>query len=438
MSFDDGSLRAMAGGGADTSGQTTHDATRYQGEGFRQEHDFRPQPADPMPENDSTLTIPRRVPPMPNLDYVFDDPADGEPGRDRMMVHTVWELVLAAAALVVGYLLFRATSTAFGGASLRIMLLQASFLGTLAVGSALALRAGAVNLAIGPAAAAAALYYGQHANDGLAGPISVVVGVCLVVGLVIGLLVVGLQVPGWAASLGAGLVLYLWSTRQAEVAVPVGSYDPGKHAIYWFAGFAALSVFGGLIGLVPAVRRAVGRFRPVGDPADRRGVVAALVTLLCIAGSTALGGVAGVLGAATTGAATPQDGLVYTALGLGAALLGGTSAFGRRGGVLGTVFAVILMTLVMAWATATHRTWSPIAIAAVAIGIGLAVTRVVEYFGRPGRDDDIADEDAWAQNTAPTLDNWTSGQSGWQTNGASTSDRLWGGAGGAWGTADRR
>jgi hypothetical protein len=80
-----------------------------------------------MPENDSTLTIPRRVPPMPNLDYVFDDPADGEPGRDRMLVHTVWELVLAAAALVVGYLLFRATSNAFGGAPLRTMLLQASF-----------------------------------------------------------------------------------------------------------------------------------------------------------------------------------------------------------------------------------------------------------------------------------------------------------------------
>jgi hypothetical protein len=91
----------------------------------------------------------------------------------------------------------------------------------------------------------------------------------------------------------------------------------------------------------------------------------------------------------------------------------------------------------MAWATATARTWSPIAIAAVAIGIGLAVTRVVEYFGRPGRDEDVDDEDAWAASTAPTLDNWTSGQSGWQTNGRSTSDRLWG-AGGAWGTADRR
>jgi ribose/xylose/arabinose/galactoside ABC-type transport system permease subunit len=436
MSFDDGSLRARPGGGAETTGQSTHDATRYQGEGFRQEQDFRPQPGDPVPENDSTLTIPRRVPPMPNLDYVFDDPADGDPGRDRMLVHTVWELVLAAAALVVGYLLFRATSTAFGGAPLRTMLLQASFLGALAVGSALALRAGAVNLAIGPAAAAAALYYALHADEGLAGPLINVVGVCLIVGVVIGLLVVGLHVPGWAASIGAGLVLYLWCTRQAEVNIP-GTYDPGKHAIYWFAGFAALSVFGGLIGLVPAVRRAVGRFRPFGDPADRRGIMAALLTLLCIAGSTALGGVAGVLTAATTSAAAPQDGLVYTALGLGAALLGGTSAFGRRGGVLGTVFAVILMTLVMSWAAATGRTWSSIAIAAVAIGIGLAVTRVVEYFGRPAGGDGIEDEDAWAQNSAQTLDNWTAAQSGWQTNGASTSDRHWG-AGGAWGTADRR
>jgi ribose/xylose/arabinose/galactoside ABC-type transport system permease subunit len=435
MSFDDGSLRARLPGTADAAGGT-QDGSRYQGEGFRQEQDFRAADS-PVPENDSTLTIPRRVPPMPNLDYVFDDPTEGEPGRDRMLVHAVWELILAAAALVVGYLLYRAASDAFGGAPLRTMLLTASFIGTLAVGSALALRAGAVNLAIGPAAAAAALHYAQNSATGIFGPLSEIIGACLVVGLVVGLLVAGLHVPGWAASLGGGLALYLWSTRQAEVAVPVGSYDPSRHAIYWFAGFCALSVFGGLIGLVPAVRRTVGRFRPVGDPAERRGFVAALITVLAMAGSTALGGVAGVLTAATTGSAAPSDGLVYTALGLGAALLGGTSAFGRRGGVLGTVFAVMLITLTASWATATGRTWSNIAIAAVAIGIGLFVTRAVEYFGRPGQTDGIGEEEAWAAGSAPTLDAWTSGQSNWQTNESSTPERLWG-AGGPWGSADRR
>ena len=40
--------------------------------------------------------------PVPNLHYVFDDPNDGEPGRDRVLVHGVWELVLALAIAGVG------------------------------------------------------------------------------------------------------------------------------------------------------------------------------------------------------------------------------------------------------------------------------------------------------------------------------------------------
>src|SRR5690606_40879309 len=46
----------------------------------------------------------------PNLDYVFDDPAHGEPGRDRMLVHGIWELGLAVALAAATYLLFRADS----------------------------------------------------------------------------------------------------------------------------------------------------------------------------------------------------------------------------------------------------------------------------------------------------------------------------------------
>lgn len=432
------------------------DGSRYLGEGFRQEPDFRSggastptgptpgpsgsvsgPPVSPAPESDSTLTIPRRVPPMPNLDYVFDDPADGEPGRDRMVVHIAWEVVLAVLAVGIGYLLLRAQSGIFGGAQLRNLLLEASVLGALAIGTALALRAGAVNLAIGPAAAASGLYYAQNADGGILGPVTVVVGICLIVGLVIGVLVVGLQVPGWAASLGVGVALYLWSTRQTETDIIYG-YDPTKHAIYWFAGFCALSIFGGLVGLVPSVRRAVGRFRPVTDPADRRGVVAGLMTVGALAASTAFAGVGGILAAALAGSASPSDGLAYTALGLGAALLGGTSAFGRRGGVLGTVLAVSLLTVAMAWALATHRNWSTLAFAAVAIGVGLAVTRAVEHFGRPRLDEDSDEEEVWTASSA-TTDSWAPTASpSWQTAPAQTStERMWG-ADGAWGTADRR
>jgi len=375
----------------------------------------------------------RRVPATPNLDYVFDDPADGEPGRDRMLVHGLWELALALAAAGVGYLLYRAQAGAFGGAGLRTLVLSTSVLGAVTLAAALSLRVGAANLAVGAVAGASALYFGQHGGDGLISHIAVVVGVCAVIGLVQGLVVVGLHVPGWAASIGVGMVLLVWSNRQAAVAAS-DAYDPNPHAYYWFAGFCILSLIGGVAGLVPSVRRMVGRFRPVADPAERRGFVAAGISLAAIVGSTILAGIAGVLAVSQIGRAAPTDGLELTALAIGAALLGGTSAFGRRGGVFGTILAVALLTVTMAYATATGRTWPVAAFAAVAIGVGLAMTRLVERFGHPPQGDD--EDDDWVPKA--TTDGWSGSRSSWQTTSATTSaGGLWG-ADDAWGTADRR
>jgi ribose/xylose/arabinose/galactoside ABC-type transport system permease subunit len=446
MAYDNSALRARSGDVAATP--AVRSESRYLGEGFRQEADFRDagaardatatsptvaQPVSSDADTDSTLSTNRRVPATPNLDYVFDDPADGEPGRDRMLVHGLWELGLALVVAGVGYLLYRAQPAAFNGGGLRSIALSASVLGALALAAALALRVGAANLAVGAVAGAAALYFGQHGGGGLISHLAVVVGVCAVIGLVQGLVVVGLHVPGWAASIGVGLVLLVWSNRQAAVAL-TDAYDPGPHAYYWFIGFCALSLVGGVAGLVPSVRRLVGRFRPVADPAERRGFLAAGVALGAIVASTILAGVGGVLSVSQTGRAAPTDGLELTALALGAALLGGTSAFGRRGGVFGTILAVVLLTLAMAYAGATDRSWPIAAFAAIAIGLGLAMTRLVERFGHPPQGDD--EDDDWA--SSKSSDGWSSSRPSWQTTSATTTaSNLWG-ADDAWGTADRR
>ena len=80
-----------------------------------------------------------------------------------------------------------------------------------------------------------------------------------------------------------------------------------------------------------------------------------------------------------------RDGLELTALAVGVALLGGTSAFGRRGGIFGTVLAAALLAVAMAYTQAIGHPWTAFALAAVAIALGLGVTRVVERFGRPER-----------------------------------------------------
>src|SRR6266540_4201394 len=155
-----------------------YDDSRFRGEpGFRDEPDFRvtgvPEDAPtlggassssiyapgsypvsdygPSP-SESTLGISgrRSAPSAAQLDEVFDDPEHGEPGRDRMAVHAIWELVLVLAAAAVIFLLRDAEPAALRGSALKDLLLVAAQFGIVAVGIGLSLRAGAVNLAVGP------------------------------------------------------------------------------------------------------------------------------------------------------------------------------------------------------------------------------------------------------------------------------------------------
>jgi ribose/xylose/arabinose/galactoside ABC-type transport system permease subunit len=378
-----------------------------------------------------TTTITRRA--TPNLDYVFDDPADGEPGRDRMVIHGVWELVLVVALAGAVFLLYQEQSSALTGAGLRNLMISASILGAVAAASALCLRAGAPNLAVGAVAVAAALHFGRNSDGGLLQPMLIVIGVCAVIGLVQGALIVGLHVPAWAASLGVAMVMFAWSSRQAAVTMTAG-YDPAPHAYYWFGGFCALSITASLVGLIPPVRRAFGRFRPVADPALRRGWIAGTNTLAAIVAASILAGVAGVLWVSSAGAAEASGGFELTALAIGAALLGGTSAYGRRGGIFGTVFAVALLAVLARYALQVGWGWSDALLGAAAIGVGLVVTRLVERFGRPRPAvlEEGEEDEGWMPKVHTTPEGRT-----WSTTTATSPGGIWS-SDDAWGTGDRR
>ncbi len=417
--------------------------SRYLGEGFRQEPDFRDATAPTVPvvagqvvavpENTVTLTTKRPAP--PNLEFVFDDPEDGEPGRDRMLVHSLWELVLALAVAGLGYLLYRQQSSLFSGDQLRELLLTVAVLGIAAMAVAVSLRAAAPNLAVGAVAVAGGVYFGLHAGTGLLRPLLVVIGFAAAIGAVQGLVVVGLHVPGWAAGLGAAAGVLAWTGSQPNVVFQAG-YDPTAHAYWWFGGFVVVSVLGGVVGLVPTVRRAVGRFRPVADPAARRRMLAAVLTLCATVVSSILAGLAGVLSVSLDRGIVASDGLSVTVLAVGAALLGGTSAFGRRGGVFGTVLAAALVTVGMAYAVRTHHTWPAVAFGAVAIALGLGVTRLVERFGRPAPARSEDPDDDWA----PRVHSSTPTGNGWATTTRSPAQTGVGGiwaSDDSWGTGDR-
>ena len=67
------------------------------------------------------------------------------------------------------------------------------------------------------------------------------------------------------------------------------------------------------------------------------------------------------------------------------ALLAGTSAYGRRGGIFGTLFAVALVEVFLTWAAARGWTVSRWAVGGATLGVGLLATRLVETLGRPRR-----------------------------------------------------
>jgi ribose/xylose/arabinose/galactoside ABC-type transport system permease subunit len=352
----------------------------------------------------SSATPTRPAPPA-RLDDVFDDPSQGEPGRDRLGVHWLLEFLLLAAAAAVGLLLYRASPESFRGDGLDVLLVAAAVLGLLALGAGLTLRVGVPNLALGPVAVAAALHFAENGDRGTLPSVLPAAAVAAGLGLIFAVIAVGFHVPAWAASLAGALAVVVYIQQRPGPVNVQGGYDPSRHALYLFGGFAALALLGGLFGAIRTIRRSVGRFRPVSDPADRRGGFAAAIAAFALVVSTVFAMLAGVLLAAgSTQPITPTSGFEWTGLAMGAALLGGTSAFGRRGGIFGTLFAVMLITLFVAYSDEQGWNISLFAVAAVAMAVGVLVTRLVETYGRPRF---ATDADGRSDGDTPSTFGWT-------------------------------
>ncbi|RIV31701.1 ABC transporter permease [Micromonospora radicis] len=321
--------------------------------------------------------------PAGGTEAVVDDPAFGAPGRDRFGVYVLWETLLLFGFGALVYLVWQQDPAVLRGSGLRALIVDVVALGLLALAAGLSLRTAGVNLAIGPVAVAAGLHFAEQSDRGLLVAVGTAAGVAAVGGLLLGLVVAVLHVPGWAAGLaGAAAVIGYIELRSAPVLVQ-GDFDPRGTAGQLFVGFAAITVVGGLIGATGPVRRLVGRFRPVADPAQRRGVAAGVVVTAGYVGSTVLAMLGGALVASADGAVTPAAGLDWTVLAVGAALLAGTSAFGLRGGVFGTLLTVGAVGLFLAYAEGRGWTVSRWTVGGVALAGGLVVTRLVERYGRP-------------------------------------------------------
>ena len=311
-----------------------------------------------------------------------------DPPNDRMAVHVVWEVGLL---LLGGGVLFALTRSSGGpfaegswtsfASALAPLLLLASAVST-------SLRIGAINLAVGPAALLSAWIFVDSSGSGAAVALGMGLGAAVFVGIVLATLCAWLRVPGWAASGAVGGAIGLWAGTAGDPSRFMLSELPDSGVLAAAAGAAALSVFLGLIGAFGGVRERLSPIRdtPVGERHGRGGLVF-LGTLM----SVSMAGAAGVLMAWTAvpgqGPAALPDPILLSVLALGAALLGGTSLLGRRGGVTGTTFAAALLLAMVQLAEARGWGFDPGWIALCAIVAGFLVTRLVEAMNTPDEEE---------------------------------------------------
>ncbi len=333
--------------------------------------------------------------------------------RDRVWVHAVWEALLAA-AVVLAVLAVRSRDVgALSGDNLRSVLVSLAVGVLLGTAFALSLRAAVPNLAVGTAAVTAGALTGWLVADrgySLLTAAMVTLGASVALGLGLAVVVIGFRAPAWAAGLGAALGLYaaVLALTDGRSLLIHDAPDVRRWAWPVLGGALLLSVGGGVLGLLPGVRNGVGRYRPDGDPAAGRGASAAFVAACALVGSTVLAATAGLLLSVRLGAVVADDGLTLLAQAAGAALLGGASAHGRRGGVVGTALAAALLQLSAVWLGLVEaRSWARPAVLGAAIVLGLLVGRLVEAAGsrRGDQPEDfhpIPDEpDPYATETYP-------------------------------------
>jgi len=319
------------------------------------------------------------------------DPSPTESAApDRLGIHILLEAVLAIAFAGALFWLYLGDSPLTSVVERDALITAMVPLLLLSIAMAVSLRVGAVNLACGAVAVAGAVMFAENSGRGMAVAVLAAVGVAVAIGLVLSLLVVALRVPAWLASAVVASVILLWVFQRVTIAQL--SSDPlpplaSSTSWVWLISVAALSIFGGVVAALNGWRTRLGVCREVNANSRPSDAASNLVTIGVMLMSSLLSGLAGVWIVWTSAdGSIVADGLnplMVTVFPLATALLGGTSAFGRRGGILGTLLAALLLMTVLELIDARGWPVHPLWILLAAIVLGFIVTRLVEALGQP-------------------------------------------------------
>ncbi|MGH2357017.1 MAG: ABC transporter permease [Candidatus Limnocylindria bacterium] len=267
-----------------------------------------------------------------------------------------WTLGLIGLLLVL-LVVTRLIQPTYGLRGIQGLAISVLPLALVAVAQAIVVISGGIDLSVGSMMAltsvvSAVLMEGQSEEFAIAVVIGVLV-IGLVLGMVNGIVVVITRVPDIVVTLAmsfvwAGVALYILNTPGGSSAQWLRQLTLGSLVIEWIPKAAfVLAVIVAVIW-IPLRRSKLGlSIYAIGSDAiaaHRSGVAVSRTRVIAYMLTGLFSALAGLSLTASTGLASPVPG-PYTLLSVAAVVLGGVSLAGGRGGVVGPVIAVVVLSL---------------------------------------------------------------------------------------------
>jgi ribose transport system permease protein len=265
--------------------------------------------------------------------------------------------LLPVVVLVVTWIIIASTTPTFRGeASVFSVLEGFPLLGLVALGLAVTIIAGELDLSVGSVAALAGVVAVKTASTGLVGAIAIAAALGALIGVLQGWVIARLAINSLVLTVGTLILLrgltYLLSDNKPSQLTDFTVSDPliARYGIFSISSITALIVFA-LLGLFLAYTRYGREIYAIGgarEEARSAGVPRQRPMVLAFALSGGCAALAGALASLKGGSAAPQNYDDLLLSGAAAALVGGISLYGGRGTVLHVALGVAVLSAVAA------------------------------------------------------------------------------------------
>ena len=264
-------------------------------------------------------------------------------------------------ALLLACIFFTTQSSQFLDASnFSLIIQQVMVVGTLAIGQTLIILTAGIDLSCGTAMALGSIVMTKLAVDSGVPPVlAILLGIatCMIVGFVNGGLVVGLSLPPFIVTLGTFSICYalthIYSKDETISGLPTvmtklgESFKIGGTAVT-YGSLVALALFG-MVWFVLTQTTWGTRVYALGDnPEATRlmGVPVRKQMLMVYVVAGGIYGIAALLLVGRTNVGDPNAGYTDNLDAITAVVLGGTSLFGGRGTIIGTLIGALIIGVV--------------------------------------------------------------------------------------------